>query len=117
VEIFRAGPYIIDRSEPLGFGNLVELHLNHGLSLGEAYFDFEAWFPCFGLFLDSQNALILKKTDDAGNKYTRIGIAKFLRSQSQREAAPFLNIEPLQLNYVPWGPVTENDKRVCVTII
>jgi len=85
--------------------------------LGEAYFDFEPYFPCFGLFLDPQNALILKKTENAEDEYTRIGIAKFLRTQSQREAEPFFQLEPFRLRYVPWGPMTENDERVLVTII
>jgi hypothetical protein len=115
--MFRAGPYIIDSTEPLGLGNLVELRLDHGLSLGEAYFDLEPDFTCFGLFLDSQNALILKKKGNPKSEFARVGIAKFLRTKSQREAEPFFEPGTIQPRHVPWGPMTENDERTMVTIV
>jgi hypothetical protein len=46
---------------PLGFGILASIHLPHGVSYGNAFFDTEPHFPCFALFLDSSNSLILKQ--------------------------------------------------------
>ena len=86
--------------------------------MGEAYFDFHLQFPCFPLFLDPSNSLILKPTGKAEDEYTRIGIAKFLRTQSQRIAEPaVIREEKLRWEDVPWGPITDQDARACVKIV
>jgi hypothetical protein len=62
MEIHRAGPdFRADKRLPLGFGILASIHLPHGISHGETFFDTEPHFPCFALFLDSSHSLILKR--------------------------------------------------------
>jgi hypothetical protein len=73
--------------DPLGFGVLVQFTLSHavsadgtvysGVSYGEAVFDVEPRFPCFALFLDSSNALLLQNTDNGSRDvFKRVGLAK-----------------------------------------
>src|SRR5436190_19413213 len=62
-------------------GTLVEIHLDHGVSIGAAFFDFEVHFPSFALFLDVSNALILTPTGGSKSEFERIGIARFIRTQ------------------------------------
>jgi len=66
----------------------VEIYLDHGTSTGIACFDIEAYFPCFAMFLDCSNSLILRKKDVDVNTYQRIGTADFLRTEKQRSEAP-----------------------------
>ena len=106
---------------------LTELHLDHDVSLGETFFDVQPHFPCFALFLDSSNALVLKPTETTEHEYIRIGIAKFLRTQEQRIENPmpslelavniYRDAEESDISKVPWGPITESDARVLVTIV
>jgi hypothetical protein len=118
IEIHQADSgYKFDKTEPLGLGTLVEIHLNHDISMGEAYFDVQPHFPCFGLFLDPSNCLILKPTDKADSEYTRIGIAKFLRTQNQRAANPFTIWAPNKRDNVPFGPIDDVHVRSLVTIV
>lgn len=42
---------------------------------GHARFDLDPSFPCVVLFLDSENALILRENE--GEQYSRIGIVSF----------------------------------------
>jgi hypothetical protein len=85
--------------------------------MGEVYFDVQPHFSCFGLFLDPSNCLILKPTDREYSEYTRIGIAKFLRRQSQRAANPFNIWAPSKKDNVPFGPISDMDVRSLVTIV
>jgi len=69
------------------------------------------------MFLDSSNALILKPTGNAIHVYTRIGIANFLRTESQRKMAPMVSKDE-GLIEVPFGPISDVDQPlVLVTII
>jgi hypothetical protein len=86
--------------------------------MGGAYFDFHPQFPCFALFLDPSNSLILSPTGKAEDEYTRIGIAKFLRTQNQRTTEPFIiQGENMRVGNVPWGPITDKDARAFVKIV
>jgi hypothetical protein len=95
--------------------------------LGETFFDVQPHFPCFALFLDSSNALALQPTGKTQHEYTRIGIAKFLRTQKQRAENPipswelgtniYNDAEEGDISSVPWGPITESDERVLITIV
>lgn len=69
------------------------------------------------MFLDASNSLILKPMGNSANVYTRVGVANFLRTQSQREAAPIISkFDGLQ--FVPFGPMSDIDQDlVLVTII
>ena len=126
--IHEASPsHSYDKSEPLGFGLLTEVHLDHGVSMGETFFDVQPYFPCYALFLDSSNALVLKQTGNPQGEYTRIGIAKFLRTQKQRLENPMPSVASVSSLYidggesvfskVPWGPITDSDARLLVTVV
>jgi hypothetical protein len=118
---------VYDKNEPLGFGVLTELHLSHGVSLGETFFDVRPHFPCFALFLDSSNALVLQRAGMTQNEYGRIGIAKFLRTHEQRAKNPlpsrelgvsvYNDAEESIVSTVPWGPISESDEEALITII
>jgi hypothetical protein len=56
---------------------------NGEIAAGFATFDLEASFPCFALFLDSAYALVLISTGNAHMEFQRIGLAKFLPTDSQ----------------------------------
>jgi hypothetical protein len=84
---------------------LVQLNLDHGVAKGEAFFDMSApVFPCFAVFIDSQNCLLAKQS---GNKrsYERIGFGRFSRTAHQRKTEPFASHEPLKMLNPPWGPM------------
>jgi len=52
----------------------MEIDIGDGdLVKGTAYFDLKPEFPCFGLFLSTGHALILKQREADGGSYTRIG--------------------------------------------
>lgn len=116
-----------DKQDPLGLGVLSEIHLGPDVSLGEAFFDIRPQFPCFAFFLDSSNCLILRETGRREHEYNRIGIAKFLRTHTQRKDDPLQNLtlraNPLDdaetdMSWkVPWGPITELYPRTTVTIV
>jgi hypothetical protein len=63
---------------------------NGETAAGFATFDLEASFPCFALFLDSAYALVLISTGNADMEFQRIGLAKFLPTDSQSKSA-YLN--------------------------
>ncbi|PKY04370.1 HET-domain-containing protein [Aspergillus campestris IBT 28561] len=87
----------IDKKDPIGFGTLVQFQLdagitlegNHydGISYGEGFFDVAPSFPCYALFLDSSNALLLQSSQQ---KYKRVGFGRFLRTNKQRVLKPLL---------------------------
>lgn len=108
--------YKPDKQLPLGLGVLVELHLDHGVSMGNAFFDTGSHFPCFALFFDSSNALILTPNARNADDYVRIGIANFLRTDHQRSTRPMYS-ESTGTVRVPYGPITVDDARVIVTVI
>lgn len=129
VEIIRVDPsYQPDKTEPLGFGVLVQFQYDDGLtvegkffdgiSYGEAFFDVHPAFPCFALFLDPQNALLLNKRTESNDVYKRVGLGKFLRSSSQQYTEPLAEFKPkLKINSVPYGPMTRDRPKKFVTII
>lgn len=127
LEIHQSSKKTWDKKDPLGLGVLTEIHVNSDISLGEAFFDIRPHFPCFAFFLDSSNCLILKRTGDRNYEYTRVGIAKFLRTATQREKDPLQSFttgaDPLDeaeagvFEKVPWGPITESHPRTTVTIV
>lgn len=111
----------------LGFGVRTEIHLPHGVSFGEAFFDVQPYFPSFVLFLDSSNCLVLKRTGNAEQEYRRIGIARFLRTSRQRAEIPTPTVA-LDNNSlkelaagdgydVPLGPITGDYEHTSITII
>jgi hypothetical protein len=117
-------------SDALGMGVLSEIHLSDGVSLGDAFFDTQPCFPCHALFLDSSNALMLKETGRGAGEFTRVGIAKFLRTARQRADNPLPETETIKASIetvttlsqsgvpmAPWGPITENFVRTTVTIV
>lgn len=105
-----------DKQLPLGLGVLVELHLDHGVSMGNAFFDTVSHFPCFALFFDSSNALVLTLKAPNAEEYVRIGIANFLRTKHQRSTRPMYS-ESTGIVRVPYGPIHADDARVTVTVI
>lgn len=141
IEIKRSPPnFNPDPTDPIGFGVIAKLDLSHGESVGEAYFDVEPVFPCFALFVDSSNALILQPREaairqsprprvpsgrdaqpqgadqDLEGAYVRIGIAKFLRTQSQREQESLLSLEA-EFTRQPFGPIRPGDEKAVVTVV
>ena len=127
LEMHRSKRTTWDAKDPLGLGVLSEVHLDSGVSLGEAFFDLRPQFPCFAFFLDSSNCLVLKETGRRDHEYTRIGIAKFLRTDAQRRqhplqsftagAHPLDEAETGMFPKAPWGPITESHPRTTVTIV
>ncbi|KAK4233393.1 heterokaryon incompatibility protein-domain-containing protein [Achaetomium macrosporum] len=129
VEVFPCEPsFQPSKHDPISFGVLVQFTLAHivspdgtefpDISYGEAFFDVGQRFPCFVLFLDSSNALLLERVDDCSrpNTFKRVGLARFLRTGAQRR------MEPLTFNGhrpwgVPYGPMTDSHPRCTVTII
>ena len=59
----------------------VELHRDHGVSKGKAFFDTEPQFPCSALFLDHHCALLLK-SGESQKEFRRIGIGYFWRTEN-----------------------------------
>lgn len=59
----------------------VELHRDHGISKGKAFFDTEPQFPCSALFLDHHCALLLK-SGASQKEFRRIGIGYFWRTEN-----------------------------------
>ena len=59
----------------------VELHRDHGVSKGIAFFDTEPQFPCLALFLDYCCALLLK-SGESQKEFRRIGIGYFWRTKN-----------------------------------
>ena len=117
-------------SDALGLGVLSEIHLSDGVSLGDAFFDAQPCFPCHALFLDSSNALVLKETTRGAGEFTRVGIAKFLRTERQRGDNPLPKTETIKADILtmvtllesgvpmaPWGPLTKDAVRTTVTIV
>jgi hypothetical protein len=125
----------IDKKDPIGFGTLVQFQLDagitqngkhhDGISYGEAFFDIAPSFPCFALFLDASNALLLQKQQW---DYKRVGLGKFLRTNKQRQLEPLLSRpEPgldngdrgtgLRNENVPYGPIGHKHPCTTVTII
>ena len=117
-------------SDALGLGVLSEIRLSDGLSLGDAFFDAQPCFPCYALFLDSSNALILKETGGGASEFTRVGVAKFLRTARQRADEPLPETETMKADTMavvklaesgvpmaPWGPITKDAVWTTVTII
>jgi hypothetical protein len=87
---------------------LVQLNLDHGVAKGEAFFDMSApFFPCFAVFIDSQNCLLTKQSGDK-RSYERIGLGRFSRTAHQRQTEPFASHDgPLTLLKPPWGPMKQ----------
>jgi hypothetical protein len=85
--------------------------------MGRVHFDIQPQFPCFALFLDSSNSLVLKPTGNAEDEYVRIGIAKFLRTRKQQEIKPLDIKKTSGPQRVPWGPITDTHARAFVKII
>jgi len=54
----------------------IELHRDHNVSKGKAFFDLEPQFPCSALFLDPQYALLIK-LGKSQKEFRRIGIGYF----------------------------------------
>jgi hypothetical protein len=119
VEIYKGDSkrYYPREFGPLGDGVLVELHIDHTVSIGEVYFDIQPHFPCFALFLDSSNSLVLKPTGRGGDEYIRVGIAKFLRPDIQLPTDLLGWMKIHKAENVRWGPITNTDMRVFVTIV
>ena len=100
--------------EHLVLGQLVQVKLSHGVSKGEAYFDFAPVFPCFAIFLDSQYCLLATSTND--KDFERVGMGRFMRTAHQRKMEPLLTLEPLKWNDVGWGPIGKDVEKKLVII-
>ena len=94
----------------------VELHLDHGVSEGKAFFDIKPQFPCSALFLDPQHALLLKAREFQG-EFTRIGIAYFWGAGIQREDQSFIELDVNKKMNVPYGQNRNKYKSAIVTIL
>jgi hypothetical protein len=104
--------------DPLGFGVLVKISVGGDTSHGTAHFDLaadEPHFPCSALFLDSSNALILRRKAEQREVYTRIGCGKFLRTESQRRASPLFTTVTSERT-VPYGPISDDCPKAVVTV-
>lgn len=110
---FVPSPY-----DPLGFGRLVEILVDNDVSHGEAFFDIdnESELPCLALFLDSSQALLLQRLRPQSQNFVRIGVAKFLRTHSQRAALP-MNAENIIERIIPYGPIGPQHPKAIVTVI
>ncbi|KAH8666791.1 heterokaryon incompatibility protein-domain-containing protein [Xylariales sp. PMI_506] len=105
--------------EPLGFGVPMVIDTVDGIAYGEGYFDVEsesARDRCLAFFLDPANAILLEPVEGSEGTYTRLGTAKFLRTQEQRRENPLM-IPGGGLGSVPYGPVTNVDGLKEVIII
>lgn len=118
------------RFDAIGLGVLSEIRLGEDVSLGDAFFDTQPCFPCHAMFLDPSNALILKETGKGAGEFARVGIAKFLRTATQRAENPLPMYETFDADskslialgesgvpMPPLGPITEHDARTTVTIV
>ena|SRR6266498_2622595 len=94
-------------------GTPVEIHLDHGVSIGVAFFDTEVHFPSFALFLDVSQSLILKPTGRAKKEFERIGIARFIRTQSQTNALPDIYLSANRFS----GPIIDGVPRSHIRIV
>ena len=95
----------------------MQIVVHDDISYGEAFFDMagEEHYPCFALFLDSSNAILVRESDLGGAPYTRVGIAKFLRTKSQRIALP-MNMDNINAKRIPYGPIGPEFQKTVVTI-
>lgn len=83
------------------------------MSSGIIFFDFEQEGPFHALFLDKMNALVLKAFKQGGSSgYKRVGVAKFLRTEKQRNVEGQLIVDWEKT----WGPVRDGTPSVEVTI-
>jgi hypothetical protein len=109
------------------YGIPVQVSVAAGVAPGIAYFDTISEFPekfrCFALFLDWGNALVLahlKKSNNSEDEYHRIGIARFIWTQSQRDECYSMNDvppSPDRRGVYYRGPITDEDERVTVKIV
>jgi len=103
------------------YGVPVEVHISAGVAPEAAYFDAEPEFPqkyrCFALFLDWDNALVLKKMDSTADEYQRIGNARFIWTPSQRQAEYNRAVGNITLyrGIQCHCPITNQDERITVT--
>lgn len=125
----------IDKKDPIGFGTLAQFRLDtgitqngkhyDGISYGEVFFDIAPSFPCFAVFLDASNALLLQKSQ---TDYKRVGFGKFLRTNKQRRLEPLIRQpEPgldnddrgagLRNESISYGPIGRKHPCTTVTII
>jgi hypothetical protein len=111
--------YRPDKREPLGFGTFMTVLTKGGLSYGEAFFDVsaEAQANCLALFLDPANALMLTPVSGSQGTFRRLGTAKFLRSNKQRDEEPLWDGQRFRSGHGPYGPVTNLDDLSEVVIV
>jgi hypothetical protein len=122
----------------------VEITCAAGIAPGSAYLDDASeTFPedgseLFALFLDWGNALVVTRTDGrlpeylggdeddfqkrarTGNEWKRVGLARFIWTPSQREAANVRGpggMAPNSRGVQCHGPITDGDERVLVTLV
>jgi len=85
------------------------------VSEGTAFFDQASHFPCFALFVDSEKALLLERTNKEDSKFRRIGLGLFVRTAGQKESmdkaiGPFITNDTV-------GPVNSDDECTTITIV
>lgn len=96
----------------------VKVRKNNETAPGFAAFDIEGHFPCFALFLDSANALILRKFRE-GFEFQRIGVASFLPIPSQQNESHTMGSRGIlhTSKKVAMGPIRANDLCSRVKIV
>ena len=95
----------------------VEITVNEEVSVGFAHFDVESYFPCFVLFLDNKHALIIRQAAMT-SIYKRIGVASFNLTPSQNvKRREKVHLTGAYQDWDAYGPITDRDSRVIVTII
>lgn len=99
----------------------IKIRLGSDLALGFASFDFEVHFPCFALFLDSSNSLLLRATGKGDQEFQRIGVARFLRTRNQAKEAQLPLGDGRSIHYssnkLPIGPMGPDEPRSDVRIV
>jgi predicted ferric reductase len=111
---------------PIPYGIPVEVSVSAGIAPGVAYLDTRSEFPRFhplALFLDWSNALVLarlKTKNNGEDVYHRIGIARFIWTQSQKDDYYRLGDVPPppdRRGVFYCGPITEDDEKTVAKIL
>ncbi|PKS05607.1 hypothetical protein jhhlp_008125 [Lomentospora prolificans] len=108
-----------DKKHPLE--TPVQVSVGGETAAGFAAFDLERSFPCFALFLDSAYALVLEATSTQKQEFRRIGLAKFIPTQSQANESVTSSSAVADVVYSSHekaqGPVRQDHTRTLVRIV
>jgi hypothetical protein len=100
------------------FETPVQIFKDGEIAPGFATFDVQEFFPCFAAFIDSACALVLKASSAQNGEFQRIGLATFIRTQSQKNSlAKGPDAPIMQSSKHSQGPIQQSDERSFVRIV